>query len=98
MNTFITILLSLVTIGFIVLVFYAVITLIQIKQTAKEVQETLKKVNLQLDNMNKIISIVSSITSSIPPVLLPVISFLGGSIGLIVKKIFSFRRKINERK
>lgn len=92
MNLFIIIILSIITISFVILVYYAITTFIQIKKTAKQVEDAFTKINAQLDTIGKATSIVSSITTSISPVLLSLISFLSGGIG-VVKNFLRRREK-----
>ncbi|MFQ3676114.1 MAG: DUF948 domain-containing protein [Endomicrobiia bacterium] len=92
MNVFIIIMLSIITISFVVLTYYAIKTFIQIQKTAKQAEDALTKINTQLDAIGKATSIVSSITSSISPALLSIISLFGGGIG-IVKKFLHRRKK-----
>lgn len=92
MNTFIIIILTIITISIVVLVYYVVTTCIQIQKTAKQLEEVLSRIKVQLDNVGKISSLVSTITSTISPFFLSAISFLGGGIG-IVKNIFNRRKK-----
>lgn len=98
MSTFLVIVISIVTICFVVLSYYIVVSLIQIQKTAKKAEEVLNKISIQMENVDKVTSFVSSLTSSVSPALLSIASLLGGGIGVLLKKFFRVGGQNNERK
>ncbi|MFN3550783.1 MAG: hypothetical protein ACK4WJ_03130 [Endomicrobiia bacterium] len=92
MNSFVVFAITIFLVGFVVLVVYSVITLIQIKHTAKQAEEFFKKINKNLEN---VADIGDKLTSGINTILPFIVSFITlGFSGLtnLLKNLF-FRRK-----
>lgn len=75
-NTWIIICMVLSTIALIVVAVYLIITLIQIKKTAEEMEESFKRVNTELAVVNKISGKVVSMTEKISTPLISAFSLL----------------------
>lgn len=87
MNTFIVFSISIFLVTFIVFVTFSILTLLQIKRTAKEIEIVMKRINQQLESVNNITSKIISIV----PVGISILSSIFGSITGLLKR-FSFRR------
>lgn len=66
MNSIVLICVILITIAIIVAVVYFVITMVQLTQTAKEAEDALKKVNSEMDNVQKLSNSVRDTLSFVP--------------------------------
>ncbi|MCS7231102.1 MAG: hypothetical protein RMJ67_03060 [Elusimicrobiota bacterium] len=76
---------------FLVLVIYSVLTLIQIKKTAKEAELVLQKINKNLENITGIGVEVRKVISSSIPLMISIFAGIGTSLIKFFKSLF-FRR------
>lgn len=75
-NSWIIICIVLSTIALIAVAVYLIIALLQIRRTAKEMEESLKRVNTELDMLNKVSGKVLSMTEKISSPLMSAFSVL----------------------
>ena len=86
LNVWFTILLILVMAAFIAALIYIVITLVQIKRTARQAELVLQKINNDLDVLNKVSGKVADITEKFSAPVISVFSALFHIVSSIVKK------------
>ncbi|MDR0723823.1 MAG: hypothetical protein LBF23_01390 [Endomicrobium sp.] len=77
---------SVIVISVLIGVVYFILTLVQIRKTALEIEVAISKVNIELDLVNKVSCKVASITEKISTPVVSVISLLFYAISSINKK------------
>lgn len=88
MNIFIIISIIIFLISFIFLVVYSILTLIQIKNTAKEAEEVLKKINKNLENVTNIGDKITSGINSVMPFFASFIAIVFSGLTKMLKNLF----------
>lgn len=75
--------------GFIVLVVFTVLTLIQIRNTANEAEQVLKKINKNLDNVTVVSDEIKKVVSASVPIFVSIITGItSGIFGMLKNLIF----------
>lgn len=92
MNTIIVISIVVFLLAFIALVFYSILTLLQIKQTAKQAEEVLKKINRNLENVTDISNKITSGVNTVVPFLASFLAVGVSGLTNFIKNLF-FRGK-----
>lgn len=88
MKTFIIISVIIFLSTFITLVVYIILTLLQIKDTAKEAEAVLKKINKNLENVTQISDKITIGISSIIPLIISLTTLATSSITKLLKNLF----------
>ena len=92
METFIIVAGTVMLAGFCVLIVYLVGTLIQIKRTAEEIEQTSRRINRQLENLESIGTRLSSVGGAVSPVAAMLTSAIPGFVGWLLKAVFRWRK------
>ena len=88
MKVFIVISIVLFLSAFIVLVVYTILTLLQIRNTAKEAEIVLKKINENLENITDISNKVTSGINTLIPIIASLTTITLSSIIKIIRNLF----------
>ncbi|MDW8055150.1 MAG: DUF948 domain-containing protein [Elusimicrobiota bacterium] len=88
MNTFIIISIIIFLLAFIVLVVYSILTLIQIKNTAKQAEEVLRKINKNLENVTDISNKITSGVNAVVPFIASITAVAVSGLTRVLKSLF----------
>lgn len=88
MNTIIVISIIVFLLAFIALVFYSILTLLQIKQTAKQAEEVLKKINRNLENVTDISNKITSGVNAVVPFIASLTAVAISGLTRVLKSLF----------
>ncbi|MCX7716200.1 MAG: DUF948 domain-containing protein [Endomicrobia bacterium] len=91
MTTFIIIAITIFLISFIILVVYCIVTLLQIKKTAKEAELVLQKINKNLENITGVTTEIKKVIASSVPITISIVTTFTTGILKFLKNLF-FRR------
>ncbi len=93
MNTFIIIISTLFVLSFIALVVVSIIVLYQIKNTAKEAEEILKKINKNLDNVTYTTEQFKNVITSSIPIMFSLSSIVVSNLLKLIGNLFKGKKQ-----
>ncbi|MCX7940747.1 MAG: DUF948 domain-containing protein [Endomicrobia bacterium] len=88
MTTFIVTSVIIFLLAFIVLVVYSILTLIQIKNTAKQAEEVLRKINKNLENVTDISNKITSGVNAVVPFIASITAVAVSGLTRVLKSLF----------